>query len=175
METFFDRLHYVVDQKAKRTRKGKPQYIAFGEACGIPKGTFADYYKNKNKIPIVEHLVRISEHSGFSMYWLATGKGPMRGSEPCETHLLDSIREQFQSLTDDSKDVIVGLFGELITIFALGNESTKIAITNNVHEFHRTTLVDRGVIPPGADETDRASPSTPDKPQKTILGGTGGK
>lgn len=132
-------------------------------------------------VPSVVMLKAFCYDYGVNYEWLSTGNGPMFAHES-EVQSLPSVIQTYvkernpnAGLSDDDLAGLYAMVEMLVAILALGKESTKRAIRNNVEEFHRLMLQDRGIINLGPSETDRASPSTPDKPQKTILGGTGGK
>jgi predicted transcriptional regulator len=61
METFLDRLHHIV----KTFNDGKQ--TVFAAKAGIPKGTFHKYY-DKGAFPTADHLVRIHEYTGCSIF-----------------------------------------------------------------------------------------------------------
>lgn len=67
METFFERLHFLINEEAG----GK--HTVFAKRACIPVSTFQSYLSDR--IPIAEHLIRISETFKISIDWILTGKG----------------------------------------------------------------------------------------------------
>jgi hypothetical protein len=67
METFFDRMRWLVN------KFGKGRKHTFGKKLMIPKATMQRYVVDR--IPDTEYLVRINETFNVNLNWLLTGKG----------------------------------------------------------------------------------------------------
>jgi transcriptional regulator with XRE-family HTH domain len=138
-------------------------------------------------------LARLAKYTGISLDEMLL-KSPenetIAGNTGIPSHLLASLharlaKYKLETLSEERRDQLYKMLEILVQILTSEDEETKVAITANLKSF-RTSVRRRDVIvgnklPDPAssidqsDETDRASPSVPDKPQKTILGGTGGK
>jgi transcriptional regulator with XRE-family HTH domain len=54
--------------------------ISFAEKCGLSEGTFRRYLRG-DTFPPLDTLEKIADASGYSLAWLASGKGEMKRGE----------------------------------------------------------------------------------------------
>lgn len=131
METFLDRLKYIV---AKCTPGKKPKPTVFAAKAGVPPGTFHKYYK-EGAHPSVDHLIRISEYSHFSIDWLLTGKGTMYRDNIADMLKVVSIGEneanRYIVRSQEDKEA----YSALQDILTSEDQETILAIRQSLKQF----------------------------------------
>lgn len=120
METFFDRLHFLINKETG----GK--HTKFAKKAGIPVSTFQSYLSDR--MPIAEHLIRISETFKVSLDWILTGVGS------------PYIKDQGEAPDEDSE---VAELLEMTRQIVKSDTSYGLSLVANIRSFHQAMIAEQ--------------------------------
>ncbi|MBI4928170.1 MAG: helix-turn-helix domain-containing protein [Anaerolineae bacterium] len=135
METFFDRLLFLINREAS----GK--YSVFAKKCGIPHATFYKYVKGR--MPHSDHLARIHETFNVDLNWLLTGKGhpyiKEGGWDACLSEPGETYGNPPRIAEDPEVAELLGMTREIVQ----SDTSYALSLMANIRSFHQAMLAER--------------------------------
>lgn len=120
------RLSYLVDIIADKKQNN------FAKKVGIPAGTLNRYITGEVKNPPIDKIVKISKATGYTIQWLATGKGPMFLDAADKKELI--IHERAGPYTSHGAE-IEAMIKIVVEIMKSDNKTVKEALKQNLVAF----------------------------------------
>lgn len=128
MLTLAERFKLAIEQSGKSQSE-------LARFCGVKPPSVSDWVRGKTKTIEGEHLVRAAACLGVNPQWLATGRGPMRPTDPRPPELpasvdalLAALKEQTNDLPPTARDMVADMIARFLATPPTEQEATAKAI-----------------------------------------------